>query len=303
MGARLAARRRHHTRAARLLLPVAIGVSFSACSWFTDFKDQPHIYPWESTSDTVPPRGNPQLSVPVQGSAAPGIAVSYAPMPGTIDSMAGIPNPVPADARSLENGRKLYQINCSVCHGPAGMADGPVTKFGMPGIALVNESARARSDGYIFGVMRNGRGLMPSYNRLEESERWDVVNYIRGLQGGAGTAVSTAPGGRPGETGTTLPHASYNGPTRPAPYFNHIGSQAGVRATAGAQPRPPAPAGATPVSDSLAAGAAGVARDTAAAGATGAARVPAPSPAAPARPRPAPDTSRPMNTTTPGVQQ
>ena len=42
---------------------------------------------------------------------------------------------------------------------------------------------RFSTDGYIFGMLRNGRGLMASFNRIPERERWDVVNYVRGLQG------------------------------------------------------------------------------------------------------------------------
>ena len=42
---------------------------------------------------------------------------------------------------------------------------------------------KGRTDGYIFGMIRNGRGAMPSYNRIEEMDRWDVVNYVRALQG------------------------------------------------------------------------------------------------------------------------
>jgi mono/diheme cytochrome c family protein len=198
-----------------------------ACSWFTDFKEQPKIDPWESSSDTIPFRGNPQNSVSVFGSAAPGYAVSRAALPATIDSMAGIPNPIPADARSLLNGRKYYAINCAVCHGYEGKGDGPVVAKGFPGIPLVGPGSPtpARTDGYIWGMIRNGRGLMPTYNRIEELDRWDVVNYVRGLQGKY--TVATGPVGLPGETGDKVPGYSQTGPTRPSPYYKHAGSQAG----------------------------------------------------------------------------
>ena len=51
----------------------------TACSWFTDFKDQPKYDPWKSVSDTVAMRANPQNSVPVYGTFAPGYAVSRIP--------------------------------------------------------------------------------------------------------------------------------------------------------------------------------------------------------------------------------
>lgn len=214
-------------RSVRRLGALALVTSLGACSWFTDFKAQPKFDPWESTSDTIPARGNPQYSVSVYGSAAPGYAVSRERLPGTIDSMSAIPNPVPADARSLDNGHKYYQINCEVCHGNLGHGDGPATKYGMPGINIAGPGAAALAytDGYIWGMMRNGRGLMPTYNRIEEMDRWDVVNYIRGLQGRY--KVATGPVGLPGETGDKVPGPSQMGPTRPAPYYHHAGSQAG----------------------------------------------------------------------------
>lgn len=231
------------TRAAQRLALLSVVTILGACSWFTDFKRQPKMDPWESPSDTLPMRGNPQNSVSLYGSVAPGYAVSRLALPGTIDSMAAIPNPVPADARSLHNGRMYYQINCAVCHGEAGKGDGPIlaTKAIFPP-PLIGASAEGRSDGYIWGIMRNGRGAMPSYNRIEELDRWDVVNYVRGLQGRY--QVATGPVGLPGETGDKVPGYSQMGPTRPSPYWHHAGAQAapnrgGVPITGGAPSAPP----------------------------------------------------------------
>ena len=216
----------------RTMTVIALATGVSSCSWFTDFKDQPKIEPWESASDSVPPRGNPQNSVPVQGTLAAGFLVSRQPLPATIDSMANLANPVVADGRSLDNGRKLYQINCAVCHGANGMGAGPAVRYGMAGIALVNDRVRGLSDGYIWGMIRNGRGLMPSYNRIDELERWDVVNYVRGLQGRYQVDTLMA---APGVTGDALPGASRSAPTQSAPFFNAVRQGA-----AGAQRAPAA---------------------------------------------------------------
>lgn len=201
-----------------LLAPAILGVS--GCEWFTDFKRQPSLWTWEPVKDTLTPsRGNPQMSVPVTGMAVAGFQVSYSPFPATIDSMAAIPNTHPASPASLLNGRKYYSINCAVCHGDAGMGDGPATKYGMPGINIVNDVTRGRTDGYIFGMIRNGRGLMPSYNRIEEPDRWDVVNYLRALQGrGTGGQVETGPLAAPGVTGDKLPGFTRTAPTRSPPF-------------------------------------------------------------------------------------
>ncbi|HEY8166713.1 MAG TPA: cytochrome c [Gemmatimonadaceae bacterium] len=203
----------------RALLLAALVASASGCEWFTDFKRQPSIWTWEPVKDSLTPsRGNPQYSVPVTGTAMAGFQVSYAALPGTIDSLATIPNPTAVSDQSLANGRKYFQINCAVCHGDRAMGDGPATKFGMPGINLVSDITRGRSDGYIYGMIRNGRGLMPPYNRIEERDRWDVVNYLRGLQGSLGRTVAVGPLAAPGVTGDKLPGATATAPTRPAPF-------------------------------------------------------------------------------------
>jgi hypothetical protein len=51
----------------------------------------------------------------------------------------------------------------------------------------------ARTDGYLYAIIRAGRGLMPSYGpRTSHRERWAIVNYDRQLQGASG-AASPAP--------------------------------------------------------------------------------------------------------------
>ena len=200
------------------VLPILL---VGACSWFTDFKQQPKIDPWESVNDSIPPRANPAMSVPTVGTAAPGFEFNRLPMPQTIAAMATIPNPVPPDSASVNRGRIEFQINCAVCHGPLGMGNGNATKYGMPGIGIGagSNAANTLTDGYIFGMIRNGRGLMPPYNRIEEPDRWDIVNYLRTIQG-KGTIAADTTHGRPGETGTLVPGASRMGPTNPAPFYN-----------------------------------------------------------------------------------
>jgi mono/diheme cytochrome c family protein len=198
-----------------------VSVALTGCSWFTDFRQQPKIDPWESSSDSIPPRGSPQGSVSIYGTAAPGFEFDRQPLPANIIAMAAIPNPTPADSASVNRGRIQFQINCAPCHGPLGMGNGPVIRYGMPPIPIGTgtNAADKYTDGYIFGMIRNGRGLMPSYNRIEEMDRWDIVNYLRSIQG-KGTIAADTSHGRPGETGALVPGASRMGPTRPVPYYH-----------------------------------------------------------------------------------
>ena len=209
----------------RSIALLAVVLLAAGCNWFTDFKRQPSVKPWgEFSADSGELkgfRGQPAGSVSTHGSFAPGYAVSYAPLPATIDSFSTIQNPVVPDARSLLNGRKYFQITCAPCHGDAGDANTPMKALSPMYafvLSLVTDQAKARSDGYIWGMMRNGRGLMPTANRIEEMERWDVVNYVRGLQGRY--PVDVGPVGRPGETGDKLPGYTRLGPTVPSKYFH-----------------------------------------------------------------------------------
>ncbi|HJR63913.1 MAG TPA: cytochrome c [Gemmatimonadaceae bacterium] len=241
---------------------VSVVLLVTGCEWFTTFTHQPRIEPWEAEftardsagrwvmNERVAFRGNPQGSVPITGVAVPAWIVSYRPHPATIDSMSGLVNPRPPSDASLENGRKYYQINCTVCHGAAGAGNGPALRFGVPAPTLLTDITRNRTDGYLFGIMRNGRGLMPNYNRIEEADRWDVVNYVRALQGRIPARVDSTAAGFPGENGRSVPGPSTMAPTRPVPFFHP--SQAAARAdeapgdtAAPAAPRAPSP-GRTP---------------------------------------------------------
>jgi mono/diheme cytochrome c family protein len=106
-------------------------------------------------------------------------------------------------------GDTLYQNYCAVCHGPAGDAEGTVSsRIGAP--SLLTGRARAYSDGYIFSIIRYGRGVMPRYGDKVylPSDRWAIVNHVRKLQGQAplapepaGAAVGIPPA--PSATGST----------------------------------------------------------------------------------------------------
>jgi mono/diheme cytochrome c family protein len=209
--------------ARRVALLAAVSLLLGGCEWFTVFKDQPRIEPWEAEYQgaNVGFRGNPANSVPIAGGGVRefeiGLGRFPTVFPAVIDSFAGMPNAVPATAQSVEMGRKYYQINCAVCHGAAGAGNGVMLQYGVAAPSLTNERAVGLSDGYYYGMIRNGRGSMPNYARIPHLHRWDVVNYIRALQSGG--AVDTAAVGMPGETGERLPGASLTAPTLPAPYL------------------------------------------------------------------------------------
>ena len=102
-------------------------------------------------------------------------------------------NPVPRDSL-LAQGDTLFHTFCAVCHGSAGGGNGPVgVKLGAP--SLLTDKAKAFSDGYLYSIIRYGRGLMPRYGDkiYRHADRWAVVNYLRKLQGSTALTAPPAP--------------------------------------------------------------------------------------------------------------
>lgn len=121
--------------------------------------------------------------------------------PGT-DVVRLLENPVPADSASLARGQVLFERFCAVCHGPQGIsAEAPIMdKLPVMGAwNLANGNSTGYSDGYIYGMIRVGRGAMPAYgHRIPHWGRWQIVNYVRELQrraAGGGAAGQTAAAG------------------------------------------------------------------------------------------------------------
>jgi mono/diheme cytochrome c family protein len=80
-------------------------------------------------------------------------------------------------------GDTLFQNYCAVCHGGAGDAKGTVSaRIGAS--SLLTSRARAYSDGYIYSIIRYGRGVMPRYGDKVylPFDRWAIVNHVRKLQ-------------------------------------------------------------------------------------------------------------------------
>ena len=100
-------------------------------------------------------------------------------------------NPVPATQESLARGEVLYDRTCTPCHGSTGAGDGLVTTAGMLSQSLLVEPVLSRADGYLYGMIRVGRGLMPQYgHQLTHFDRWHVVNYVRSLQAAASSGAN-----------------------------------------------------------------------------------------------------------------
>ncbi len=158
-------------------------------------RDQPYVAPYED------PRPPAEGSVPFAAGNYPaqmgevnvGQARGTEDMPPHFTQMdvaqqaavvTEIANPVSPTAESLGRGEELFNRSCAPCHGEDGAGAGPVTGAGYPPFPVTGPRAEAFTDGFIYGIIRVGRGLMPAYgHQLTHFDRWHVVNYLRQLQG------------------------------------------------------------------------------------------------------------------------
>src|SRR4051812_40621646 len=106
-------------------------------------------------------------------------------------------DPLENTADNLAEGKRLFDINCTPCHGEKGEGngqlielpgggDGPFTSRPQPYKVLLP----TLNDGSIFYSVSYGKNMMGPYGfQLSVKERWQVIHYIKQL-GGIGATAS-----------------------------------------------------------------------------------------------------------------
>lgn len=154
--------------AAALVSALGAGLAYG-WPWSTDMAKQPAVKPQAA------PRPSPAGSVPVQGKE---------PALDRTEAGKKLVNPVAATPASIENGNRLFQTYCAPCHGAAAKGDGAVAPKFIPPPDLTLEAFRRRPDGFIYETIKNGGPIMPGQGEaLLPLERWEIINYLRKLQG------------------------------------------------------------------------------------------------------------------------
>jgi mono/diheme cytochrome c family protein len=108
-------------------------------------------------------------------------------------------NPIPDTVTSATAGQGLYLATCAACHGVDARGGGPLagtTAVRPP--SLVSGHLNQHTDGDIFYWITNGLpGGMPAWgSKLSETDRWNLVNYLRAINGrGPSPAPAASPPG------------------------------------------------------------------------------------------------------------
>lgn len=134
-----------------------------------------------------------------------------------------VENPITTPtAAQLQDGERLYLVNCAICHGSKLDGNGPLWKGGegpfpsAPKNLISDPYTVNMPDGQMYYSITYGKNLMGAYgSQLDHQQRWLVVSYIKAKQSSsapkppstsniepANTASATGSGSASG-TGTT----------------------------------------------------------------------------------------------------
>lgn len=105
------------------------------------------------------------------------------------------PFPFPVTKDVVLRGQQRFNIYCTPCHDQNGNGLGMVVRRGFrrpPSYHI--DRLRQVPNGYIFDVITNGFGAMPTYAmQIQPADRWAIVSYIRALQASQTASLNDVP--------------------------------------------------------------------------------------------------------------
>jgi copper transport protein len=114
--------------------------------------------------------------------AVAGVILLTQPSP-LVNSQA---NPIAPTAQSIAAGKAVFDANCAPCHGVSGKGDGPrgLALIPRPADLTVHAVPGVHTDAQLYDWITNGfpGSAMPAWRALlSDTDRWDLVNFIRTL--------------------------------------------------------------------------------------------------------------------------
>jgi mono/diheme cytochrome c family protein len=112
---------------------------------------------------------------------------------GIVSQQPGAPPPMPADAATLvnplkgsaaglEHAKKLYAIDCAMCHGANGDGKGDLAGDMKPPLKDFTDPSVLKDvpDGELFYAIKNGKGMMPGEGeRTKTDDVWNLAILVR----------------------------------------------------------------------------------------------------------------------------
>ena len=211
-------RRNLAVRLGHCAMLLGVAAALSACTDFENMMASVPIFSYLRNAPSFDPYENPRPapygSVPFNTPAGESLGPEESTEDGLNAFAATIKNPLqPGDTLALRVGKMMFERECFVCHGPEGKGNGPILGPGKFPMApnLTAATTVARSDSYIYAMIRAGRGLMPAYGpRVNHLERWAIVMYVRKLQAAANGGTLPAATAAAAATTTTAPAPTAN---------------------------------------------------------------------------------------------
>jgi len=114
---------------------------------------------------------------------APAPAPTLAPRPA--QEAAPAPAPVKTTPASMERAKKIYAVDCALCHGDNGNGKTDIAKD--MSLTLGDwtdaKTLASKSDQELFGMIRNGKDKMPPEGggRAKDEDVRSLIAYIRGM--------------------------------------------------------------------------------------------------------------------------
>jgi mono/diheme cytochrome c family protein len=93
-------------------------------------------------------------------------------------------NPVKPTKSSMADGKRIYGIDCEMCHGKEGNGKGDLVQSMELKLRDYRDPAALKdmTDGELYYTIAKGRGKMPGEeDRWKPEQIWHMVNYIRSL--------------------------------------------------------------------------------------------------------------------------
>jgi cytochrome c5 len=103
--------------------------------------------------------------------------------------------PVKPTAESQAKAKRIYEMDCALCHGDNGNGQTDVGKSVNLSSDWTNPATLAgKQDDALFQIIRNGKGNMPSEaeGRADNTVVSNIIIYIRGLSKGQAAAPQAA---------------------------------------------------------------------------------------------------------------